>query len=128
MHTCLKNVLGNTWRDHKLRTSRFHGSEHLAIQHGAGADAQFRPLFTQHLDGFQAVRRAQGHFQGLDATGSQRIGQRQDVFFAGDGDHRQNARLGADLIDPGNLVGHGNSRLFQFMRGHNGGSLAHGHQ
>ncbi len=70
----------------------------------------------------------QGHFQGTDTAGGQGIGQRQDVFLTGDGNDRQDARLFADGIDPGGLVGHRELWLWAFEGGHDSGSLAHGHQ
>jgi len=54
--------------------------------------------------------RTQGHFQGRQAAGSQGIGQWQHILFTGDGDHRQNPRLGAETVDQGNFVRHGNGR------------------
>ncbi|MNP48030.1 hypothetical protein D3C76_1421210 [compost metagenome] len=111
-----------------MRARRLNGREHAAIEHGAGTDAQLRALLAQYLDGFQTVLRTQGHFQGTDATGGQRIGQGQDVFLTGNGDHRQDARLVADDVDPRGFLGHRELGLWAFEGGHDSGSLAHGHQ
>lgn len=72
--------------------------------------------------------RTQGHFQGTDAASGQGISQWQDVFLTGDGDHRQDARLFADGIDPRGFIGHRELGLWAFKGGHDYGSLAHGHQ
>ncbi|MNQ96856.1 hypothetical protein D3C85_1124770 [compost metagenome] len=50
--------------------------------------------------------RAQGDFQGAQAAGGQGVGQRQDVLLAFDGDHREDARGAAQLVDGGNLLDH----------------------
>ncbi|MNV70339.1 hypothetical protein D3C71_1632990 [compost metagenome] len=97
----------------------------MAIQHGAGTGHQLRTLLTQNLDGLEAELRTQGHFQGRQATGRERVGQRQDVLLAGDGDHRQDPCFRAEAVDQGNFVRHGNGRGWVC---HSGCSLAHGHQ
>jgi hypothetical protein len=68
----------------------------VAVEHGAGTGHQFRTLLTQDLNGLEAELRTQGHFQRGQAASGQGIGQRQNVLLAGDGDDRQDPRLGAE--------------------------------
>ena len=112
-----QQVTGDAWSDDELRTRHFGGFEHVTIEHGASTGAQFRALFTQYLNGLEAELGTQGHFQCGQTTGCQGIGQRQDVLLAGDGDHRQDPRLGAEAVDQGNFIRHGHGRLRAFHSG-----------
>ena len=95
-----------------MRTGFFGGRQHVAIEHGAGTGDQFRSLITQHTDRLKAELGTQGDFQRRQTTSCQRIGQRQDVLLTGDGNHRQDACLGTQLVDQGDFIRHRYVRSF----------------